>query len=289
MSKMINLIKMELFRLAKSKSTYVMILFVALFSFLTFMMSSTFGEMSKSNTLDEGNVMYAEVTHEQVEDIKSGGGIGFVAVDFTRDTNIKFETIVRSFLSSGVFLIFCAIFATNTVCNKYKCGFQKNLSIYSHKKWQLTVSENISVLFFTAAEILLIVFILFIISISYFDHFRLGSAANIIKYMGMQVLMHYAFASLIMCIAEVVRSKVAGITVTCLLGLGFGSAFFNKLDEILKLDNFLITEHTIVYNAKMLPITFDSELWGIAAAVAICAIILYNAVSAFVVSKRDMA
>ncbi len=287
MSGMINLIKMELFRLVKSKGTYLTILFVVIFSFLLFMMSSSFGEQSKANMLEEDNALYAEITEEE-EHIKSGG-IGFVGVDFTRDTDIKFETIVHSFLSSGVFLIFCGIFAANTVCNKYKCGFQKNLSTYSNKKWQLTASENIAVLAFTVTEILLIVFILLIISVFYFENFRLGSAANIIKYMGMQAVLYYAFATLIMFIVEVVHSKVAGITVTCLLSMGFGSFFFNKLDEILKLNNFLVTQHTIVYNAKMLPIAFDGELWGTAATVAICSIILYNIFSAFFVSSRDMA
>lgn len=256
---------------------------------LLFMMSISFGEASEEGTLEDNNVMYTEIDNEDMYDIKRGEGAGFVLPDFTQNTNIKFDFILNGFLSSGVFLIFSGIFATNTVCNQYHCGFQKNLSIYSGKKWQLVIAKNIAVLAFSVVEIFLIVLTLLLLCRGYLNHFTLGNAANIIKYVAMQALLHYAFGSFAMCLAELIRSKVAGITLTCLLSLGLGNLLFHKLDELLKLKKFSITEHTLVYHVKLLPMTFDGKQWGTAAAVAIFALLLYNGISALVISKRDMA
>lgn len=286
---MINLIKMEFFRLFKSKTTYITFLFVIIFSFILFGMSCTLGEQSEAGNLEENNVMYTEVSDDEAVDIKGGAGVGFVAASFTSDTSVIFECLVENFLSSGVFLIFIGIFATNTVCNKYKSGFQKNLNIYSKKKWQLIVSENLPLIAFAAIEIILIALIYMLCSVLYFNDFSIGSKINIIRYLAMQILMHYAFATLIMCIAELIRGKVVGITVTCMLGLGFGTLVTNNLDRIFGLEKFSITEHTVVYNVKLMPIKFDGELWGTAIAVVIFAVIVYNVISALIVSNRDMA
>ena len=103
-------------------------MFVALFAVLLFAMSATFGEQSQNDTLENDNVVMTEMSDEEMTEIKSSG-IGFVAMDFTRRSAVTFEALLQNFLSSGVFLMFCGIFAANTVCNKYKSGFQKNLGI----------------------------------------------------------------------------------------------------------------------------------------------------------------
>lgn len=285
---MINLIKMELFRLVKARGTYITLAFVVIVTGLLFMMSASFGESSEEGTLEE-NIMHTEIDDEDMYAVKSGDGAGFVLPDFTKNTHIKYDFILNGFLSSGVFLIFSGIFATNTVCNQYHCGFQKNLSIYSRKKWQLVIAQNIVILVFSVVELLLIALTLLVLCRCYLIHFTLGSAANIFRYIGMQMLLHYAFGTFAMCLAELIRNKVAGITLTCLLSLGFGNLFFHTLDELLKLKKFSITEHTLVYHVKLLPMTFDGKQWGTAAAVAIFALLLYNGISALVISKRDMA
>lgn len=288
MSSITNLIKMELIRLVKSKTAYVTLLFVALFAVLLFAMSATFGEQSQNDTLEKDNAMYAEISDEQAMEIKSSG-VGFVAVDFTRNMDITFERLIHSFLSSGVFLVFCGIFAANTVCNKYKSGFQKNLGIYSHKKWQMVAAENASLLIFVAVEMILVILILLLLSVCYFDRLRLGSAVSIIRYLGMQILLYDVFSVLIMCLAELIRGKVAAITMTCLLSMGIGNAFLSKIDDLLKLKHFSVLEHCLIYHVKMLPVTYNAKMWGTAAAVAIFFFLLYNGISIAAVSQRDMA
>lgn len=289
MSSMVNIIKMDLFRLVKARGTYITLAFVAVVTCMLFMMSVSFGEAAEAEALEEGNVMWHEVNDEEIDAIKGGDGMGFYMPDFTRDSRIPFETLINGFLSSGVFLVFVGIFATNTVCNQYHCGFQKNLSIYSRKKWQLVIAQNIVILVFCVVEILLTALTVLLLSRCYLHHFTWGDIGSIVRYMGIHILMHYAFGIFVMCLAELIRSKVAGITLTCLLSLGFGSLFFHKLDELLKLKKFSVTEHTLVYHVKLLPISYDSQLWGKAITVAISAILLYNVISALVVSKRDMA
>lgn len=288
MSSITNLIKMEMVRLVRSKTAYVTLMFVALFAVLLFAMSATFGEQSQNNTLEKDNAMYAEISDEQAMEIKSSG-VGFVAVDFTRNMDITFERLIHSFLSSGVFLVFCGIFAANTVCNKYKSGFQKNLGIYARQKWQMVAAENVSLLVFTAVEIWLVVLILLLISLCYFDQFRLGSAAAILRYTGMQILLYDVFSVLILCLAELIRGKVAAITMTCLLSMGIGNAFLSKIDDLLKLKHFSVLEHCLIYHVKMLPVTYNAKMWGTAAAVAIFFFLLYNGISIAAVSQRDMA
>ena len=288
MSSITNLIKMEMARLVRSKTAYVTLLFVAIFAALLFAMSASFGEQSQNNTLEKDNAMYAEISDEQAMEVKSSG-VGFVAVDFTRNMDITFERLIHSFLSSGVFLVFCGIFAANTVCNKYKSGFQKNLGIYSHKKWQMVAAENASLLIFVAVEMILVILILLFLSVCYFDRFRLGSAVSIIRYLGMQILLYDVFSVLIMCLAELIRGKVIAITVTCLLSMGIGNVVLSKIDDLLKLKNFSVLDHCLIYHVKMLPVTYNAKVWGTAGAVAIFFFLLYNGISIAAVSQRDMA
>ncbi len=288
MSSITNLIKMEMARLVRSKTAYVTLLFVAIFAALLFAMSASFGEQSQNNTLEKDNAMYAEISDEQAMEIKSSG-VGFVVVDFTRNMDITFERLIHSFLSSGVFLVFCGIFAANTVCNKYKSGFQKNLGIYSHKKWQMVAAENASLLIFVAVEMILVILILLFLSVCYFDRFRLGSAVSIIRYLGMQILLYDVFSVLIMCLAELIRGKVIAITVTCLLSMGIGNVVLSKIDDLLKLKNFSVLDHCLIYHVKMLPVTYNAKVWGTAGAVAIFFFLLYNGISIAAVSQRDMA
>ena len=288
MSSITNLIKMEMARLVRSKTAYVTLLFVAIFAALLFAMSASFGEQSQNNTLEKDNAMYAEISDEHAMEIKSSG-VGFVVVDFTRNMDITFERLIHSFLSSGVFLVFCGIFAANTVCNKYKSGFQKNLGIYSHKKWQMVAAENASLLFFVAVEMILVILILLFLSVCYFDRFRLGSAVSIIRYLGMQILLYDVFSVLIMCLAELIRGKVIAITVTCLLSMGIGNVVLSKIDDLLKLKNFSVLDHCLIYHVKMLPVTYNAKVWGTAGAVAIFFFLLYNGISIAAVSQRDMA
>ena len=288
MSSITNLIKMEMARLVRSKTAYVTLLFVAIFAALLFAMSASFGEQSQNNTLEKDNAMYAEISDEHAMEIKSSG-VGFVVVDFTRNMDITFERLIHSFLSSGVFLVFCGIFAANTVCNKYKSGFQKNLGIYSHKKWQMVAAENASLLFFVAVEMILVILILLFLSVCYFDRFRLGSAVSIIRYLGMQILLYDVFSVLIMCLAELIRGKVIAITVTCLLSMGIGNVVLSKIDDLLKLKHFSVLDHCLIYHVKMLPVTYNAKQWGTAAAVAIFFFLLYNGISIAAVSQRDMA
>ena len=288
MSSITNLIKMEMVRLVRSKTAYVTLLFVAIFAALLFAMSASFGEQSQNNTLEKDNAMYAEISDEHAMEIKSSG-VGFVVVDFTRNMDITFERLIHSFLSSGVFLVFCGIFAANTVCNKYKSGFQKNLGIYSHKKWQMVAAENASLLIFVAVEMILVILILLFLSVCYFDRFRLGSAVSIIRYLGMQILLYDVFSVLIMCLAELIRGKVIAITVTCLLSMGIGNVVLSKIDDLLKLKNFSVLDHCLIYHVKMLPVTYNAKVWGTAGAVAIFFFLLYNGISIAAVSQRDMA
>lgn len=287
---MSNLIKMEIFRLSKSKTTYITLLFVIISSFILFTMSATFGEQSEAGNIEEDNIMYTEISDDEGVDIKNGsGGVGFILEDFTPDTPVTFEYLIANLLSSGFFLIFSGIFATNMVCNKYKSGFQKNLNIYSQKKWQIVIAENLPLLAFAAIEIILITFANILCSAIYFNDLSMGSLGNIIRYLGMQILLHYAFATLIMCIAELIRGKVVGITITCLLSLGVGTLVTNNLDQIFGWDKFSLTQCMIEYNVKLMSIKFDSELWGQALAVVIFAVIVYNVISALIISNRDMA
>ncbi|MGN0473755.1 MAG: hypothetical protein ACI4IJ_01565 [Acutalibacteraceae bacterium] len=288
---MINLIKMDFFRLFKARNTYITLLFVVAFSLILFGMSSAFGSESMAKSEDGGeNIMYSEITEQETQEIKSGnGGVGFVLSEFTADTPIKLDALLAGFLSSGFFLIFSGIFITNMVCDRYKCGFQKNLNIYAKKKWQIVVSENISMFIFAAVEIILAVAAISICSVFYFNNFSVGNLSSLIRYLGMQILMHYAFATLIMCFAELLRGKIVCITLTCLLSMGIGGVIMNKLDSIFEFENFSFAKSAIDYHIKLMPLKFDGELWGQAIAVVIFSIIVYNAVSALIVSKRDLA
>lgn len=287
---MINLTKMELFRFFKSKTTYITLLFAIILSFILFAMSAAFGEQSEAGTLEENNVMYTEVSDNEAANIKNGSaGVGFVAADFTSDTKATLEFLIENFISSGVYLILVGVFATNVVCNKYKYGFQKNLNIYSKNKWQTVVAGNISILFFSAMAIILIAITYLFIGALYFKDFSMGSLVNIIRYLGMQTLLHYTFAAMIMCIAEIIRSKIVCIVFTCMLSLGFGLAFMNSIDSKLGLEKFSFNKCMIEYHVKLVPIKFDGELWGQAIMVVIFAAVVYNIINAVIVSRRDMA
>lgn len=286
---MMNLIKMDLFRLFKSKNTYMTLLFVIVFTGILFAMSASLSSMEQP-TDGSQNMMATEISSQEAEAIKRGeSGVGFVLNEFTSETPMTLEKLLASFLSSGFFLIFSGIFITNVVCDKYKCGFQKNLNTYGKKKWQIVVSENVSLFVFATMQIILVVITLLIISMFYFDSFSVDSWFNVIRYIGMHILMHYAFATLIMCFAELLRGKIVCITLSCLFSMGIGGLVMNKLDSIFEFENFSFAKSIMDYHVKLMPFDFDAELWGHAICIVIFSMIVYNAISSLIVSHRDLA
>ncbi len=300
---MINLIKMETLRLFKSRGTYIAMVVLMLMSLMFIGMDCFVGNFTVETEGVEGTSELSEDEFEQLEveqeesesndlsedETDDGLVLGFSVGGYSRNSDVSFTDFLAEILSSGIFLMFTGIIAAGMVCNRYKSGFQKNLSIYSQRKWKIALAVNFPILVFSAIVILVETLIHFVFYALYFEQFSLGGAGTLISYLLMQILLNYAFTALIICLAELTRSKAACVTITCLLAMGTGVNISSLLDSILKWDSFSLTEHSLVYCLRTLPTSFDRGTWLVAIAVALLWIVVYNAISAAIVSNRDMA
>lgn len=285
---MSNLIKMNIFRTFKSKSTWINLLFAVIIAIGLFMLSASFGASIASSS-DSNNIVLKEITAEQVKQLKEGNGVGFASIEFTQDTKLPLDLCLQNFLSSGMFLIFIGIFITNLVCDREKSRFQKNLSIYSADKWKIALSQNVPLLTFSTIVVIMVSVIYTVCSLIYFDKFYLGDIKNIVCFLGMQIILHYAFGMFIMFIAELTKSKVAAISLTCIFSIGIGTLLLYKLDSVFDIKNFSFVKAVPEYYVKSLPLEFDKNIYINAIVVVLCCALVYNVINAVIACKRDMA
>lgn len=289
---MFNLIKMELYRLFKSSSTWILI-------FVTVLVTLFVVSITKVDI---------DLIAEQQESIRSDSAVGIEIEDdetVTVHTGFFFDTsldwinndvniaeFVNVTLRSCILLIMLAIFAATYVNAENKSGFVKNIAGQIRWKGSLFLAKMPALLVFTVIEFLTMYIISAVSVRLIIGRADLSLSADMVKALLTQLLLHFAFVCAVAFLAVLSRGTVLPSTIGIVSGAGIMNLLWAAVDILVKklgiADNFTVTKYALVNNIQL--IGTSSELYSMSRAVLIGFIFIFiSAAASFaVMNKRDI-
>lgn len=290
---MLNLSRMNLYRLLKSKSFYLTVGILGLFMLLTVIILTYDVPNTKSESLleeeKESTIHYKSAQEMQKEEDVVNVGISFSSSSVAEEPtliNLNLEMI-----GSGFILLFTGIFAAIFVSAESSSGFLKNIAGCVKRRSLLIWGQLLSLAVFVLAEFLAVEFIFTTAGFLLIQDFALGSIQELLLFLAVQYLLHLAFAVLIMFIFQLLQSKTFSIVAACCLSSGIGTLIISYIGVLLGklgVSNFTLSKYLISSNVQTYSNSSANSTILRAVLISFGAIILYNILSGIILSKRDI-
>ena len=283
---MLNMIRMELYRMFKTKSVYVIWLVLAAGILFTTGLSA---DEMKTYTMEEKQEMYEYATGQQKSDTVNLG-MDVTVPTKPGDTVSVFDLFYGNI--KGKFLaLFMVIFAVLYSTADMTSGFIKNIAGQVRDRRGLVFAKGVSLFVYTVLTMLIFTGIQTVSNALFFDEFVFGPVKEFLQYAGIQTLLHFAFLMIVMCIAIVLRNNVISMMLSVCLCMNVLVIFYSFLDNLIAkahIKNFHVLEYTVTGNISFLETNVTAKMAVTALAVSIAFIIVMIEVCSTVFKKRDI-
>lgn len=283
---MLNMIRMELYRMFKTKSLYVIWLVLAAGILFTTGLSA---DEMKTYTMEEKQEMYEYATGQQKSDTVNLG-MDVTVPTKPGDTVSVFDLFYGNI--KGKFLaLFMVIFAVLYSTADMTSGFIKNIAGQVRDRRRLVFEKGVSLFVYTVLTMLIFTGIQTVSNALFFDEFVFGPVKEFLQYAGIQTLLHFAFLMIVMCIAIVLRNNVISMMLSVCLCMNVLVIFYSFLDNMIAkahIKNFHVLEYTVTGNISFLETNVTAKMAVTALAVSIAFIIVMIEVCSTVFKKRDI-
>lgn len=283
---MLNMIRMELYRMFKTKSMYVIWLVLAVGILFTTGLSA---DEMKTYTMEEKQEMYEYATGQR-ESETVNLGMDVTVPTKPGDTVSVFDLFYGNI--KGKFLaLFMVIFAVLYSTADMTSGFIKNIAGQVRDRRGLVFAKGVSLFVYTVLTMLIFTGIQTISNALFFDELVFGPVKEFLQYAGIQTLLHFALLIIVMCIAIVLRNNVISMMLSVCLCMNVLVIFYSFLDNLIAkahIKNFHVLEYTVTGNISFLETNVTAKMAVTALAVSIAFIIVMIEVCSTVFKKRDI-
>lgn len=280
---MFNIIKMDLYKMFKMRSFYV----VNIIAMVSIAIMLLFVVVDADKTDLKGSNA-TTVYEDKDQNVKLG-----VDVDDSQllGTEQNVLTIYSCFMSSGIYLFLSVIFTMIFALSENKNGYIKNIGGQVRHRWQLFVSKLTAIFIYIFMFDLILLVVQSVIWFIAKGNFGAGSFSEYITFIISQFLLQYVFVIVCTAIAIITKSRVFSMTAAVCLSFGMGklacmgidAGIYKLLNREVSLEKYLITTKI----STMLPNMDMAQIRNIIVFAAV-----YFIVSVFVgiisVEKRDM-
>lgn len=283
---MLNMIRMELYRMFKTKSLYVIWLVLAAGILFTTGLSA---DEMKTYTMEEKQEMYEYATGQQKSDTVNLG-MDVTVPTKPGDTVSVFDLFYGNI--KGKFLaLFMVIFAVLYSTADMTSGVIKNIAGQVRDRRGLVFAKGVSLFVYTVLTMLIFTGIQTISNALFFDELVFGPVKEFLQYAGIQTLLHFALLIIVMCIAIVLRNNVISMMLSVCLCMNVLVIFYSFLDNLIAkahIKNFHVLEYTVTGNISFLETNVTAKMAVTALAVSIAFVIVMIEVCSTVFKKRDI-
>ncbi len=283
---MLNMIRMELYRMFKTKSVYVIWLVLAAGILFTTGLSA---DEMKTYTMEEKQEMYEYATGQQKSDTVNLG-MDVTVPTKPGDTVSVFDLFYGNI--KGKFLaLFMVIFAVLYSTADMTSGFVKNIAGQVRDRRGLVFAKGVSLFVYTVLTMLIFTGIQTISNALFFDELVFGPVKEFLQYAGIQTLLHFTLLIIVMCIAIVLRNNVISMMLSVCLCMNVLVIFYSFLDNLIAkahIKNFHVLEYTVTGNISFLETNVTAKMAVTALAVSIVFVIVMIEVCSTVFKKRDI-
>ena len=223
---MLNMIRMELYRMVRMKSFWVILIIVSIMNVITVSLNDVM--------MDSPEMQQAlEATKGKEDDPLSNIGMS-ITMERNEDGDYGFLETITSAAKGMLCALFIGIFTVIFVTADFNTGYIKNYGGAVKHRWHMVAAKGTAVLAYTV-----IFFGVFILSSSlgvYVGGHKLimDPAGKIAEVLGVQCLLHIVFAWIIMSLCLIVRSNLISMIVSCCLSFHVFQALYILADKGLK-------------------------------------------------------
>lgn len=287
---MFNAIRMDVYRLFKTKSTYIILVIMIALSVMGTGLMSVMTEMTGAESQQvqteqmSDNADYAgedDQFNEDTEGAQSQFSVSVSESDPDENDNsvLSFAMSDISGLQAGLFIIIFTVLFSMADINS---GFIKSIGGQVKGRGVLIVSKIAAIAIFTAI-VIIADFLTELIAVNiFFDDAVVGSASEIVRLLSSQFVLNFALAVLMMAIAMIIKNNVVSMIIGVCMCTGIFELIFmgiNYLMDKIGFNDFDI--NNILITGKIQNVTIGADASDIGYALLTAAI--YIAVSVFAV------
>lgn len=287
---MFNAIRMDVYRLFKTKSTYIILVIMIALSVMGTGLMSVMTEMTGAEGQQvqteqmSDNADYAgddDQLYEDTEGAQSQFSVSVSESDPDENDNsvLSFAMSDISGLQAGLFIIIFTVLFSMADINS---GFIKSIGGQVKGRGVLIVSKMVAIAIFTAI-VIIADFLTQLIAVNiFFDDAVVGSASEIVRLLSSQFVLNFALAVFMMAIAMIIKNNVVSMIIGVCMCSGIFELIFmgiNYLMDKIGFDDFDI--NNILITGKIQNVTIGADAADIGYALLTAAI--YIAVSVFAV------
>lgn len=287
---MFNAIRMDVYRLFKTKSTYIILVIMLALSVMGTGLMSVMTEMTGAERQQvqteqmSDNADYVgedDQFNEDTEGAQSQLSVSVSEIDPDENDNsvLSFAMSDISGLQAGLFIIIFTVLFSMADINS---GFIKSIGGQVKGRGVLIVSKMVAIAIFTAI-VIIADFLTELIAVNiFFDDAVVGSASEIVRLLSSQFVLNFALAVLMMAIAIIIKNNVVSMIIGVCMCSGIFELIFmgiNYLMDKIGFDDFDI--NNILITGKIQNVTIGADAADIGYALLTAAI--YIAVSVLAV------
>ena len=287
---MFNAIRMDVYRLFKTKSTYIILVIMIALSVMGTGLMSVMTEMTGAESQQvqteqmSDNADYAGEDDQFNEDTE--GAQSQLSVSVSESDPDENDNSVLSFamsdiagLQAGLFIVIFTVVFSMADMNS---GFIKSIGGQVKGRGVLIVSKMVAIAIFTAI-VIIADFLTELIAVNiFFDDAVVGSASEIVRLLSSQFVLNFALAVLMMAIAIIIKNNVVSMIIGVCMCSGIFELIFmgiNYLMDKIGFSDFDI--NNILITGKIQNVTIGADAADIGYALLTAAI--YIAVSVLAV------
>ena len=281
---MLNIIKMDLYRMLKTKSMYVIWIVLAAILLITTSLCKTDYEL-----LTEKDAMKQEqVTEPAVDNINVG-----MMVTLPTEPGEKVTVYDIFFANSQgklyalLLVIFTVLFSTADISS----GYIKNIGGQVGNRGSLIFSRAIALAVFTVLTMAGAFLFQAAANGIVFGELEWGNTKAILSYFVTELALHYALVLICMAIAIILKNNVISMVIAVCLSMNVMTIVYGVINSAIQkigIQNFQIYKYTITGKLSLLPMNPSGNECLAAFGVAIVFIVMMISVSSVVFQKRDI-
>lgn len=297
---MLNMIRMEIYRLFHTKSVYVIwVVMAAFLAFSTYMTKDEVADFVKGERQEEMAGIQKQGKQEEIqisEDESVTFGIMVDMPPLVEKNGKVMPTVfgeVYSNIQGSVISLFMVIFAVLFASADLQSGFVKHIAGQIEQRGTLLFAKGAALFLYTLVTIAVYLPVQGLYNKIFFGGLAWGEPKEIAAYLAVQVCLHFALVMIAATAAILFRNNVVSMifAITCLC-MGFMSMLYAWIDRMLEaagVKNLNIIKYTVTGNIGSLAMNPSRKAILTGVAVAATFSIVAIDIGAIVFQKRDVA
>lgn len=286
---MINMIKMDLYRMFKTKSLYVIWMIMSLSLLFTAVMAKIEDkEMMKE--MQNGQKVTAET--EEAFDTTENMNLGIVVASPTSPgEKITVYDLIFANTQGKPIALFIAIFAVLFSTSDINNGYIKNIAGQISRRGRLIAVKALSLLVYTVFSFGIAILSQAVWNRIVFGYLEWGDGRKLLLYLGTEIMLHFALAVICMAIAVVLKSNVISMIIAVCMCMNVMMILYEAVDKLISrigIRNFDIMDYSVSGKISFLSMNLTDKESVTAICLSTAYIIIMTAVCSVIFEKRDI-